>query len=175
MTEYVAVTIRWAGGFLSRHELLRPVRRYDQMRDFPQLMGRLAELRRDGHTAPEIATRLNEEGFRPPRRQGPFHAEVVRQLLSRRGLGDERKRPGILGEGEWWLAELARAADVRLSVLREWVKRGWLHARKSPVQELWIVWADERELGRLRRLAAHPLNGPFGTYPSELTKPGDRP
>jgi DNA invertase Pin-like site-specific DNA recombinase len=175
MTEYVTVTIRWAGGFLSRHELLRPVRRYDQMRDFPQLMSRLAELRRDGHTAPEIATRLNEEGFRPPKHLGPFHAEVVRQLLSRRGLGDERKRTGVLGASEWWLAELARAADVRVPVLREWVKRGWLHARKSPVQGLWIVWADERELGRLRRLAAHPLNGPFGTYPSELTKPGDRP
>src|ERR1700737_446916 len=63
MTEYVRVTVQWAGGFLSRHELLRPVRRYDQMRDFPQLMSRLAELRRDGHTAPEIAARLNEEGF----------------------------------------------------------------------------------------------------------------
>jgi hypothetical protein len=174
MTEYVSVTIQWADGFLSRHELVRPVRRYEQMRDFPQLMARLAELRRDGHTAPEIAARLNEEGFRPPKHRGPFHAEVVRQLLGRRWLGDERKRPGVLGPGEWWLAELARTSCVRLAVLREWVKRGWVHARKSPVQGLWIAWADERELDRLRRLATHPINGPFGRYPPELTRPGER-
>jgi hypothetical protein len=138
------------------------------------LMVRLMELRRDGHTAPGIATRLNEEGFRAPKHRGPFHAEVVRQLLGRRGLGDERKRPGILGASEWWLAELARAAGVRRAVLREGVERGWLHARKSPVQGLWIVRADERELDRLRRPAAHPIDGPFGRYPPELTKPGER-
>jgi hypothetical protein len=38
--EYVSVKIQWAGGSVSRHELLRPVRRYDQMRDFAQWMSR---------------------------------------------------------------------------------------------------------------------------------------
>ena len=44
-TEYTDVRIHWAGGFVSQHEILRPVRRYDQLRDWDRLMGRIAELR----------------------------------------------------------------------------------------------------------------------------------
>lgn len=175
MTEYAGVTIHWAGGFVSRHELIRPVRRCDQMRDFPQLMGRLAELRRAGCGIPRITARLNAGGFRPTKGATAFDEEVVRQLLSRRGLGDERKRPGVLGPHEWWLADLARGSGVRPAVLREWVKKGWFHSRKSPVQGLWIVWADDRELDRLRRPGAYPLEGQFGRYPAELITRPDRP
>jgi hypothetical protein len=145
------------------------------MRDYPQRMRRLTELRQEGCSAPQIAARLNEEGFRPTKGPSAFHPEVVRQLLSRRGLGDERRRPGALGPDEWWLADLARETGVRLAVLRAWVKKGWLRSRKSPVQGLWIAWADERELDRLRRLAAHILGGPFAHYPPELITPGGRP
>ena len=87
---------------------------------------------------------------------------------------DERKQPGALGPHEWWLADLARSSGVRLAVLRAWVKKGWFHSRKSPVQSLWIVWADEPEMDRLRRLAACSLEGPVARYPAGLTTPRDR-
>jgi DNA invertase Pin-like site-specific DNA recombinase len=174
MTEYASVAIRWAGGFISRHELIRRVRRYDQMRDFPQLLDRLVELRGRGLSIPQIADQLNEEGFRTTK-GAHFHEDVVRQLPSRRGLGDERKQPGVLGPHEWWLADLSRASGVRLAVLRAWAKKGWFHSRKSPVQGLWIVWADGPEMDRLRRLAACSPEGPFAQYPAELTTPRDRP
>ena len=173
MTEYASVAIQWAGGFISRHELIRRVRRYDQMRDFPQLLDRLVELRSEGLSIPQIADQLNEEGFRTTKGTH-FHEDVVRQLLSRRGLGDERKQPGVLGPHEWWLADLSRASGVRLAILRAWVKKGWFHSRKSPVQGLWIVWADEPEMDRMRRLAACSLEAPFAQYPAELTTPRDR-
>jgi hypothetical protein len=173
MSEHANVTIQWAGGFVSRHELVRRVRRYDQMRDFPLLLDRLVELRSQGLSIPQITDRLNEEGFRTTK-DARFHEDVVRQLLSRRGLGDERKQSGVLGPHEWWLADLSRASGVRLAVLRAWVKKGWFHSRKSPVQGLWIVWADEREVARLGRLAACSLEGPFARYPAELTTPRDR-
>jgi hypothetical protein len=43
-SEYVDVTIHWHGGFLSQHEVLRPVRSYEQLRDFDQLMDRITTL-----------------------------------------------------------------------------------------------------------------------------------
>lgn len=171
MTEYASVSIRWAGGFVSRHELVRPVRRYDQMRDFPQLMGRLEELRREGCGIPRMTARLNAVGFRPTKGSSSFDEEVVRQLLSRRGLGDERKRPGVLGPHRWWRTDLSRASGVRLAVLRAWVKGGWFHSRRSPVQGLWIVWADEREL---RRLGEYPPDDPFAHHPAEPIMPAER-
>ena len=67
-TEWVDVTIQWAGGFVSRHEVRRPVRRVEQLRDYPALMARVAELHRAGKTSGEVAEALNREGFRPPKR-----------------------------------------------------------------------------------------------------------
>ena len=37
-TDRVDVSLRWSGGFVSRHELLRPVRRYDLTADFEGLI-----------------------------------------------------------------------------------------------------------------------------------------
>jgi hypothetical protein len=38
-SEYVDVTIHWLGGMTSAHELIRPVGRYEQMRDYEDLLG----------------------------------------------------------------------------------------------------------------------------------------
>ena len=67
----------------------------------------------------------------------------------------------MLGPGEWWLPDLARAVGLRLGMVRAWGKKGWLRARKSPVQGLWIAWADEPEMDRLRRLGAILPGEPF--------------
>ena len=69
-SEYVDVTIHWQGGFTSQHEVVRPVRSYEQLRDFDKLMDRIVALRHEGHTAAQIADCLNREGFSPPKRCG---------------------------------------------------------------------------------------------------------
>src|SRR5262249_48589028 len=40
-SEWADVVIHWAGGFVSRHEIRRPVRHLEQLRDFPVLMKRV--------------------------------------------------------------------------------------------------------------------------------------
>jgi hypothetical protein len=44
----VGVTIHWQGGFTSRHEVVRPVRSDEQLRDLDKLMGRVTALLDDG-------------------------------------------------------------------------------------------------------------------------------
>src|SRR4029078_10994172 len=39
-SEFAEVTIHWAGGYASQHEIVRPVRRYDQLRDLEPLLDR---------------------------------------------------------------------------------------------------------------------------------------
>jgi hypothetical protein len=172
-SEYVDVTIHWHGGFLSQHEVLRPVRSYEQLRDFDQLMDRITTLRRAGKTTVQIADALNREGFSTPRRCGAFSAEIVNQLLKRRGLANEKTYTNPLGPREWWLPKLAEAIPVSAGKLADWARRGWIHARRTPAQRLWVLWADESEVNRLRQLAALSHRG-MAEYPSELTTPKDR-
>src|SRR5207302_7813224 len=50
-SEYVSAEICWRGGFTSTHEVVRPVHRYEHLRDHDQLIDRIARWRREGHTA----------------------------------------------------------------------------------------------------------------------------
>jgi hypothetical protein len=172
--EVVDVTIGWAGGYESQHEIVRPVATYAQLSDFPRLLDRVAELRAAGHAAPAIAATLNAEGFHPPKAEGQFTTPIVYQLLKRRALiGNERTHNELLGEHEWWLTDLARELKMSHLKLRDWANRGWVHARRTPVQRRWILWADQDEVRRLRRLLADSRRG-INAYSSKLKTPKPR-
>ena len=172
-SEYVDVTIHWHGGFTSQHEIIRPVARYEQLSDFAGLIGRMTDLRKEGKTAREIAESLNREGFRTPKRRGQFSPDLVSQLLSRRGLARATKHIERLGPHEWRLPQLAEQIPVSAGKLGDWVRRGWLHCRKTRAERLWILWADQQEIRRLRKLAKLSHRG-LAEYPIELTTPKAR-
>src|SRR3954454_22689511 len=71
-TEWGDVTIHWAGGFVSRHEVRRPVRRVEQLRDYAALVARVAELHGSGKTSGEVPEALTREGFRPAKRRETY-------------------------------------------------------------------------------------------------------
>jgi DNA invertase Pin-like site-specific DNA recombinase len=174
-SEHVDAVIHWKGSYQSAHSFIRSVATYAQLRDFDQLLGRVEQLRGEGRTAKEIAQALNDEGFRPPKCRGSFNPPLVYQLLDRRGLlGDERQHKELLGKDEWWLADLARELGMSHMKARDWIVRGWLHGRRTPIQGYWIVWADHDEMQRLKNLLALSRRGSNG-YTSELTKPKARP
>jgi hypothetical protein len=169
-SEYVSVTIHWQGGFTSQHEVVRPVRSYEQLRDLDILMDRIAALRDEGHTTAQIADALNREGFSPPKRRRGFFPDLVRQLMVRRGLTRSEAHTEQLGPHEWWLPRLAEAIPVTVGKLANWARRRWVRSRRTPEQHLWILWADEAELTRLRKLAASSHRGVV-KYPDELITP----
>ena len=173
-SEHVDVTIKWAGGYQSQHELLRPVLTYRQLRDIELLVERVVELRAAGVSAPRIAKHLNEEGFTPPKRRGPFNESQVRKLFERGGPAYGLLEHRELAANEWATKDLATHLGIKEKKLKHWVRRGWLRAIQRPLGGRWIVWADEEELGRLEQLASKSRHG-MSKYPSELITPKSMP
>jgi hypothetical protein len=178
-SEWVDVTIHWAGGSSSSHELVRPVQRYQQMADYGRLLSRIDELRKAGQTLAGVAEQLNREGFHPPKRSATFTSGILAGLLAKRGRSGPRPRavagPGVLGEHEWLLTDLARKLEMPQATLHRWVRVGWVHARKLPTPGgQWVIWGDAEELDRMTRLRRCPRGWSDEHILSQLTKPKAR-
>jgi DNA invertase Pin-like site-specific DNA recombinase len=178
-TDQVDVCIRWAGGFVSRHALARPVQRYEQLADYPRLRARIAELRAEGQSMAAVAERLNREGFRPPKRATRFTSAMVAGFLAKGGRSGPRpaalSATGLLQKGEWLLTDLARHLNMPSATLHRWRQVGWVHARKLPVPGgHWALWVDAAELKRLARLRKHHRVRRDQPIPADLTTPTAR-
>jgi DNA invertase Pin-like site-specific DNA recombinase len=178
-SDWVDVTIHWAGGSSSRHELVRPVQRYQQMADYGRLLNRIDELRTAGETLAGVAERLNREGFHPPKRCATFTRSIVNGLLAKCGRTGPRPRvlaaPGLLGEHEWLLPDLAGKLEMPQATLHRWIRVGWVHARKleTPGGQ-WVIWADADELDRMTRVRTCPRGWSDEDVFAQLTRPKAR-
>jgi excisionase family DNA binding protein len=143
-TEHADLTCHWAGGIVTRHPLIRPVRRFEQLEQFDRLIARITEMRRGDATAQDIADRLNTEGWRPPKKPA-FNAPMIRRLLQRRGLGT--RRPIWSGnvprasDNEMTIQELAAQLGAHRQTVYGWLRRGKLKGRLAKVgtQRIWLV------------------------------------
>lgn len=175
-TDQVEVAIRWAGGGVSRHSLARPVQCYEQLADYPRLRARIDELRAAGQSMAAVAERLNQEGFRPPKRAARFTSAMVGGFLAKGGRSGPRpaalSAAGLLRKGEWLLTDLARHLDMPSATLHRWRKVGWVQARKLPVPGgHWALWAAGPELKRLARLRRYSRKRRDESIPAALTTP----
>jgi hypothetical protein len=170
--EIADVAVHWAGGFVSHHQLVRPVARYEQLRDYDRLAQRITELRQQKHTSAQIADVLNAEKWRPPKRRATFNAGMVRSIFYRRNRATARPVAYDLKPGEWWFADLAHALQLPHPTLYTWMRRGWVNAKRLDIgQGRWILWADDEELDRLRRLRTCPKSWHNQPQAADLTRP----
>jgi DNA invertase Pin-like site-specific DNA recombinase len=177
-TEQVDVALHWVGGFVSRHEVVRPVNGYEQLGDINRLKERTRQLRKEGQSAAQIAERLNQEGFHPATGLSPFTRGSVTRLLTIWGLWGEWDDQAVCGPGEWRLPDLVRKLRIHPSRLHRWIRRGWVRARRPRAGSCYLIWADDEELKRLRRLRDHAEAHPSAPYPAEATsapRPQSRP
>jgi DNA invertase Pin-like site-specific DNA recombinase len=143
-TEHADLTCYWAGGVVTRHALIRPVRRFEQLEQFDRLIARITDLRQHNVTAQGIADRLNAEGWKPPKKS-VFDAAMIRRLLQRRGLGT--RRPIWSGnvpresDDEMTIQELADHLGAHRQTIYGWLRRGTLKGRLAQVgtQRIWLV------------------------------------
>ena len=173
--EQITVSIRWQGGYESRHGACRSVWRFEQLHNFDQLLKRAAELRQNGNSSRCVAGILNAEGFRSPTVGRGFSADSVNQLLSRAGIfGPPSRRVSFaaaLRRGECWLADLAARLHMPYVTLNSWIHRGWLKSRKvAEAGGMRAVQADEEHLLRLKQLCQHRREFPHRRPPAELLR-----
>ncbi len=179
-TDRVDVELRWAGGFVSRHALSRPVRTYEQLSNYEELVARVDGLRAQRKTLSEIAATLNAEGFRPPKRSPRFTPGILSRFLRERGVRSGSLPRSVTDEqhlraSEWWLADLAAKLSMPIATLHRWQRVGWVTSRKVPAAGgRWAIYADADELLRLSRLRNSPRGWPQ-PHPTELITPKPDP
>ena len=175
-TDRMEVELRWAGGFISRHTLLRPVQTYEQLSNFDELVARINALRADGQLLREVASMLNAEGFRPPKRSQKFTAGTLSRFLRERGtrtgpLPRSVTHENHLQANEWWLCDLASHLKMPIATMHRWQRVGWVTSRKvQAAGNRWAIFADAEELDRLTLLRNTPRSWP-NPYPPELITP----
>jgi DNA invertase Pin-like site-specific DNA recombinase len=184
-SEIVQVTIRWAGGFESQHQLCRRVASYQQMTDIDRLMERVDQLQASGHSRAQIARQLTADGFHSPCGGESFCLSAVSRLLARlrtRAASPKVLGPSVsntaalLGAHDWWPGDLARALNVPLSRILAWCRKGWIQARKRRGwPDRWICYADASELDRLRQLSRYQRTLRKQPFPDQLTTPRTDP
>jgi DNA invertase Pin-like site-specific DNA recombinase len=173
-TELNQVTMTWLGGVTTQHQVARPVGSHAQLKDFRRLTERITQLHREGLHRAQIAEKLNEEGFVPPRRRGVFTEGAIASLMRDLGLVGELSRDDLVAKDEWWIADLAQKLGGTSYKIHYWVKQGWIRSRRTPSGKHIIVWADKDELGRLRQLAKRKTSWTAARYP-HLIVPKRRP
>ena len=173
-SELNEVTIVWHGGIVTQHQVARPVGSYEQLKDYRRLTQRVSKLHRDGLHLAQIAERLNEEGFVPPRRRGVFTESGIGSFVRDLGLAGELFRDDLVEKDEWWIPDLARKLGVIPQKIHYWVKQGWIHSRRTPSGKHLIVWADGDEMRRLTQLTGQKNSWVAARHPS-LVIPKIRP
>lgn len=175
-TDRADVELRWAGGFVSRHTLSRPVQTYEQLSNYNELITRIDTLRGEHKTLAGIAATLNAEGFHPPKRSRQFTPAILSRFLRERGVHSGPLPRSVTDNGhleadEWWLADLAAKLAMPIATLHRWQRVGWVTARKvTEAGGRWAVYADADEFVRLHRLRDSPRGWPQ-PYPTELITP----
>ena len=163
-SERVAVSIHWVGGHVTSSSVTRPVARLTQLSYYPDLIKRIATLRDEPLSSDEIAQRLNDEGWRPPKRRPTFNGDMVRAIWARdataRSIRRVRCPQPRLPRDEWRLADLAAELNMPTISLYAWLRRGWVKGRRleEPTKP-WVIHADAQELARLRALRLAPKRG----------------
>jgi DNA invertase Pin-like site-specific DNA recombinase len=156
-SERLQLTIEWVGGGTTAGNTTRPIRNIEHLSYYPQLCNRIRTLAQAGHPAGQIAERLEQEGYRPPKCAERFSRPAVLELMQRLGVHKPRtRRRATLAVHEWWVSDLARTVGIPKTTLHPWRKRGWLQARWHAQTQRWMVWADGAELERLKQRHALP-------------------
>ena len=82
--------IRWAGGFESRHRIMKPVQKFEWLESASEI-GKLIERRKhEGKTHAEVSEELNREGYHPTNSQSYAQFENNSRRLGNRPGGTLR-------------------------------------------------------------------------------------
>ena len=162
-SEKVRVQVFWIGGHQTSGTLIRPVHSTEQLSYYPQLLSRVAQLYSEHQSPTLIAQTLNKEGWRTTRYHPTFTSTLIRTLLARQGLWvSPRKSPSDRIKkqaNEWTKSELSIYLQIPTTTLYAWLLNGKIKGRLDRTlkqRPIWLIFADKKELERIRKLHQAP-------------------
>lgn len=161
-TEKVNLEIHWEGGHKTHTQFIRPVAKYEHLSYYNELRERIATLRNAGEKYRAIANILNQEGWRPPKKEMVFNATIVSSLLPKCGdIPTKITRSGklIKMNNEFTVQELSQKTNIPAPTLYDHIKRGELKVRRTTEftrKGILLVEADEEEMKRLHAWKNRP-------------------
>jgi DNA invertase Pin-like site-specific DNA recombinase len=161
-TEKVQVEIYWAGGHKTQAHFARPVAKLEQLSYYNDMLNRVKNLKEEKKQFAEIAEILNQEGWRPAKRQMLFNKGMVDDLLSHAGVKSNKKTRSSQVDrlpDDLTFQELSQKTNIPKPTLYAWMRKGLLQVRRvqSPLSgSIWLINADENEIKRLRELKEKP-------------------
>jgi DNA-directed RNA polymerase specialized sigma24 family protein len=129
---------------------------------YNELLNRVKELKKEFHTFADIADKLNQEGWLPPKRQKVFTPNMIGTLLRRAGMrteGKPRSSQVKRRQHEWTFRELSQKLNIPEPTLYAWMQKNILTVRRAEEElynDIWLIKADEKELKRLQSLRNQP-------------------
>jgi DNA invertase Pin-like site-specific DNA recombinase len=176
-SEQVRLECHWQGGNRTSHKLVRPVAKLKTLSAYSDLAARACELHRAGRNCVEIASILNDEGWRPPKRRDTFNGPMVRRVLIGAGrIEAKRGTPRTIlhrRPDEWTINELAAEIGAPPGTIYYWVQKGRLSSRSVEVLGSFnkLVTADAATIARLKAARATPLPFRRALLPSVSANP----
>ncbi len=149
-SEQVHVTSHWSGGYGSVHQITRTVQQFDQLDCYQNSIDRALELTLSGHSAPQVAETLQQEGFRCPRHITAISPSMVNKLLHQDPRSHKQLTAPELPADHWLAHDLAHQLAIPAKRLKDWVTRGWAIAAQRPHGRVWVILANEQEVTTIR-------------------------
>lgn len=109
----------------------------------------MLELTLAGNRSPVIASILEREGYRSPRSDTPISRLMVQKLLQEHPRCREQLTAPSLAAHQWRSVDLAKELGIPEKRLKDWVTRGWVTALQRPFGRVWVICADDQELGAI--------------------------
>ena len=156
---FVWIKILWQTGATSEHWMKRRVQSYAQHADAEQLQNRVIELNGMRKMDAEIATILNEEGFRTA--HGPAFSGEMIHLLRKKWriptvkINGTEANPRIWPDGSYSVQGAAEILGITPQTIFDWIRKGWLSGRQLAKGMPWQIFMTPEEATELKARVRH--------------------
>ncbi len=156
---FVWIRIVWQTGAVTEHWIQRRVQSYTQHADADLLRTRIIELNGMQKMDVEIATILNDEGFRTAHGP-PFSGEMIHVLRKKwrietvkiNGTGPN---PSRWPDGTYSVQGAAEILGITSQTIFDWLRKGWLTGRQLAKGMPWQIYLSPDQAAELQTRVRH--------------------
>lgn len=151
---FVWIRVIWQTGTASEHWVQRQVQSYRAHADADQIRNRIIELNAEQRMDGEIATILNDEGFRTA--HGPaFSGNMIHALRKRWGITTVKingtaANPQRWSDGSYSVQGAAEILGVTSQTIFDWLRKGWLSGRQLAKGMPWQISLPPEQAAELK-------------------------